>query len=134
MQQIEEKNQAKSQPGFEPAPTNTTSLWLTTSTARLSHPDGPSGRANITNERPDNPTGIFRNPVDFVRMASGRGLKISPKSSGWASGFPTYYRGSYIIGRSVKLVELFNFTDSHWVQVYEQAARRSFEEELELYE
>jgi hypothetical protein len=39
-----------------------------------------------------------------------------------------------IIGRSVKLVELFNFTDSHWVQVYEQAARRSFEEELELYE
>src|SRR5882762_506054 len=91
MQQIEEKNQAKSQPGFEPAPTNTTSLWLTTSTARLSHPDGPSGRANITNERPDNPTGIFRNPVDFVRMASGRGLKISPKSSGWASGFPTYY-------------------------------------------
>src|ERR1700692_1584217 len=94
MQQIEEKNQAKSQPGFEPAPTNTTSLWLTTSTARLSHPDGPSGRANITNERPDNPTGIFRNPVDFVRMASGRGLKISPKSSGWASGFPTHYRGS----------------------------------------
>jgi len=39
MQQIEEKNQAKSQSGFEPVPTNTTSLWLTTSTARLSHPD-----------------------------------------------------------------------------------------------
>jgi hypothetical protein len=39
-----------------------------------------------------------------------------------------------IIGHSVKLVELFNFTDSHWVQVYEQAAHRSFEEELELYE
>jgi len=25
----------------------------------LSHPDGPSGRANITNECLDNPTGIF---------------------------------------------------------------------------
>jgi len=93
MQQIEEKNQVKSQPGFEPAPTNTTSLWLTTSTTRLSHPDGPSGHTNISNERPDNPTGIFRNPVDFVRMASGRGLKISPKSSGWASGFPPIIEG-----------------------------------------
>ena len=39
-----------------------------------------------------------------------------------------------VIGRSVKLVELFNFTDSHWVRVYETAARRSFDEELELYE
>jgi hypothetical protein len=39
-----------------------------------------------------------------------------------------------VIGRSVKLVELFNFTDSHWVQVYETAAQRSFDEELELYE
>jgi len=27
-----------------------------------------------------------------------------------------------IIGRLVKLVELFNFSDSHWVQVYENAA------------
>jgi len=39
-----------------------------------------------------------------------------------------------VIGRSVRLVELFNFTDSHWVQVYEQAAQQSFDEELELYE
>jgi len=39
-----------------------------------------------------------------------------------------------VIGRSVKLVELFNFTDSHWVCVYEMAARRSFDEELKLYE
>ena len=27
-----------------------------------------------------------------------------------------------IIGHSVKLVELFNFMDTHWVQVYERAA------------
>jgi hypothetical protein len=26
-----------------------------------------------------------------------------------------------IIGRLVKLVELFNFTDSHWVQSYKKA-------------
>jgi hypothetical protein len=38
-----------------------------------------------------------------------------------------------IIGCLVKLVELFNFTDSHWVQSYEKAVRRSFDEELELY-
>jgi hypothetical protein len=39
-----------------------------------------------------------------------------------------------VFGCSMKLVELFNFTDSHWVQVYEMAARRSFDEELELCE
>jgi hypothetical protein len=39
-----------------------------------------------------------------------------------------------VIGRSVKLVELFNFSDSHWVQVYENAAQWTFDEELELYE
>ena len=39
-----------------------------------------------------------------------------------------------VIGRLVKLVELFNFTDSHWVQSYEKAVRHSFDEELELYE
>jgi len=30
-----------------------------------------------------------------------------------------------IIGRLVKLVELFNFSDSHWVQVYENASGKS---------
>jgi hypothetical protein len=38
-----------------------------------------------------------------------------------------------VIGRTVKLVESFNFRDSHWDQ-YEHAVRRSFQEELELYE
>ena len=39
-----------------------------------------------------------------------------------------------VIGCSVKSVELFNFTDSHWVWVYKTAAQQSFDEELELYE
>jgi len=39
-----------------------------------------------------------------------------------------------VIGRTVKLVELFNFHDSHWVDQYKHAVRCSFEEELELYE
>jgi hypothetical protein len=39
-----------------------------------------------------------------------------------------------IIGRSVMLVELCNFSDSHWVRVYENVAQWTFDEELELYE
>jgi hypothetical protein len=39
-----------------------------------------------------------------------------------------------IIGRTVKLVELFNFMDPYWISQYEQAAWHSFDEELELYE
>jgi hypothetical protein len=39
-----------------------------------------------------------------------------------------------VIRCSVKLVELFNFADSHWVQVYENAVQQSFDEKLELYE
>ena len=38
-----------------------------------------------------------------------------------------------VIGHSVKLVWLFNFTDSHWVQSYEKVVWHSFDEELELY-
>ena len=38
-----------------------------------------------------------------------------------------------IIECSVKLVELFNFSDSHWVQVYENVAQQTFDEEFELY-
>jgi hypothetical protein len=45
---------------------------------------------------PDNPKGIFQNFVDFIWMAPGRGLKILPKLSRWASGFPTYYQGSLV--------------------------------------
>jgi hypothetical protein len=43
-------------------------------------------------------------------------------------------RDSRIIGRPVPLGQLFDFTDSHWVARYEKTARRSFQEELELYE
>jgi len=39
-----------------------------------------------------------------------------------------------VIGRTVKLVELFNFTEPYWISQYERAARRTFDEELELYE
>jgi hypothetical protein len=39
-----------------------------------------------------------------------------------------------IIGRIVKLVELFNFMDPYWISQYERAAQHSFDEELELYE
>jgi len=39
-----------------------------------------------------------------------------------------------VIRHSMKLVELFNFADHHWIQVYEKAVWRSFDEELELYE
>jgi hypothetical protein len=39
-----------------------------------------------------------------------------------------------VIGRTVKLVELFNFTEPYWISQYERAAQRTFDEELELYE
>jgi len=39
-----------------------------------------------------------------------------------------------VIGRYPTLYQLFDFTDSHWVHLYENSARRSFEDELELYE
>ena len=41
---------------------------------------------------------------------------------------------STIIGRPIPLEHLFDFTDSHWTTIYEKTARRSFDEELELYE
>lgn len=43
-------------------------------------------------------------------------------------------RASSVIGRPLKLVELFNFGEAHWVRLYENAARRSFDEELAMYE
>jgi hypothetical protein len=39
-----------------------------------------------------------------------------------------------IIRRPVGLNQLFDFTDTHWVERYEKTARPSFDEELELYE
>jgi hypothetical protein len=38
------------------------------------------------------------------------------------------------IGGPVKIADLFDFSQQHWVVMYSQAAHRSFEEELELYE
>jgi len=58
---------------------NITLQWLTILTTRLFCPDGTSGCATITHKHPDNPTGIFQNLVNSIRMASG---------------FPTYYQGS----------------------------------------
>jgi hypothetical protein len=37
----------------------------------------------LAKEQPDNLTGIFGNFINFVQMASGTGVKISHKSSGW---------------------------------------------------
>ena len=39
-----------------------------------------------------------------------------------------------VIRCSVKLVEHFNSSDSHWVQVYKNTVQWSFDEVLELYE
>lgn len=39
-----------------------------------------------------------------------------------------------VIGQRIKLKDLFNFMDTHWVGLYESVARRNFDEELELYE
>jgi hypothetical protein len=41
---------------------------------------------------------------------------------------------STIIGHPISLSDLFDFSQPHWVQHYENAARRSFDEELEMYE
>jgi hypothetical protein len=38
------------------------------------------------------------------------------------------------IGRPVSIQELFDFRSVHWVDSYAKSARRSFDEELELYE
>lgn len=40
---------------------------------------------------------------------------------------------STIIGRLISLEQFFDFTDSHWVTIYEKTTRHSFDEELELY-
>ena len=36
--------------------------------------------------------------------------------------------------RQIKLSELFDFTQTHWVVMYAKSPLRSFDEELELYE
>ena len=43
-------------------------------------------------------------------------------------------RPSPVIGRRVPIQELFDFSRSHWVEMYAKSAKRSFDEELELYE
>lgn len=43
-------------------------------------------------------------------------------------------RASSVIGRQVPIRELFDFSRSHWVEMYAKSAKRSFDEELELYE
>ena len=37
-------------------------------------------------------------------------------------------------GAKISLSELFNFENSHWTNLYEECATRSFEEELALYD
>ena len=43
-------------------------------------------------------------------------------------------RPSPVIGRWVSIQELFDFSRSHWVEMYAKSAKCSFDEELELYE
>jgi hypothetical protein len=43
-------------------------------------------------------------------------------------------RAPGIIGDLVSVEELFDFGQSHWVELYAKSPRRSFDEELELYE
>lgn len=38
------------------------------------------------------------------------------------------------LGGKLSLSQLFNFGNSHWVELYEECAARSFEEELTLYD
>lgn len=39
-----------------------------------------------------------------------------------------------VLDRALKLSELFDFNDTHWVDLYEKALQHSFDEELEMYE
>lgn len=41
---------------------------------------------------------------------------------------------SSVIGRRIPLGDLFDFSNDHWVKMYEGSARRSFDDELEMYE
>ena len=43
-------------------------------------------------------------------------------------------RPSPVIGRRVPIRELFDFSRSHWVEMHAKSVKRSFDEELELYE
>ena len=39
-----------------------------------------------------------------------------------------------LLGGKLSLSQLFNFENSHWVNTYEECAKRSFEEEVALYD